>query len=86
MREQPPPPSLQPVSDATLPCASSASVVPPTEMTLGDDDGYSATANSSPEAAKMLTPDWKKCASSFFSVAYSPPPQLFDTYCACVFA
>jgi hypothetical protein len=38
-------------------------VVPPTEMTFGEDDGYSAGSPASPAATKKLTPGWTKCES-----------------------
>jgi hypothetical protein len=36
------------------------SVVPPTETTFGEADGYSAGRPESPEETKKLTPLWKK--------------------------
>jgi hypothetical protein len=51
----PPPPPLQPVSDVKFPPLK-WSVVPPTEMTFGEDDGYSAGRPASPDETKKLTP------------------------------
>ena len=46
-----------------VPVASNESFVPPTETTLGDDDGYSAGSPESPDETKKLTPDWAKWES-----------------------
>jgi hypothetical protein len=39
------------------------SVVPPTEITFGEADGYSAGVPLSPDEKKKLTPLWTKCES-----------------------
>ena len=83
---QPPPESLQPVSDWKAPAEVRCRVVPPTEITFGDADGYSAGAPASPEETKKLTPDWTKWQSYDDSPLNSPPPQLFETYWAWVLA
>ena len=62
------------------------SVVPPTEITFGDAEGYSAGRPASPEETKKLTPLAAKCESYEASPLNSDAPQLFDTYCACAFA
>jgi hypothetical protein len=82
---QPPPPLDQPVSPMKvepLKCR----VVPPTEITFGEADGYSAGSPASPEETKKLTPLWTKWLSYDVSPLDSEPPQLLETYCACVFA
>jgi len=38
-------------------------VVPPTEITLGDADGYSAGSPASPDDTKKLTLLWTNCES-----------------------
>ena len=59
-------------------------VVPPTEMTFGEADGYSAGYSAgvpaSPDETKWLTPEWRKWLSSALSPLSSAPPQLFETY------
>ena len=59
---QPPPEPLQPVSELKLPPLK-CSVVPPTEITFVDADGYSAGRPASPEETKKLTPVCAKCES-----------------------
>ena len=55
-------------------------------MTFGEADGYSAGVPASPDETKKLTPERLKCESYDVSPLNSLPPQLFDTYCACVLA
>src|SRR6266550_232194 len=76
---QPPPEPLQPVSDEKV-LPLKWRVVPPTEMTLGDEDGYSAGVPLSPDETKKLTPEWEKWLSYPFSPLNSELPQLLETY------
>ena len=59
-----------------------ARLVPPTEMTFGEADGYCAGNPLSPDETKKLTPDCAKCKSYDDSPPNSEPPQLFETYWA----
>src|ERR671934_2051936 len=52
---QPPPEPLQPVSELKFPDESKCNVVPPTEMTFGEADGYSAGVPLSPDETKKPT-------------------------------
>src|SRR5437763_1166355 len=72
---QPPPEPLQPVSDRKL-VPEKFSVVPPTEITFGDADGYCAGKPLSPDETKKLTPGCAKCESYDDSPLNSDPPQL----------
>ena len=73
---QPPPEPLQPVSlEKLLPLK--LSVVPPTEITLRDDDGYSAGSPASPDETNALPA--AKCESYDVSPENSDAPQLFET-------
>ena len=56
----PPPELLQPVSAKD---GEKVSFVPPTEMTLGEEEGYSAGSPASPAETKKLTPDLEKWLS-----------------------
>src|ERR687885_1508875 len=80
---QPPPPLLQPVSPVKAPPLK-CSVVPPTEITFGEADGYSAGRPASPEETKKLTPVWAKWISELDSPENSLLPQLLETYWAWV--
>src|SRR5919199_391937 len=80
---QPPPPLLQPVSPVKAPPLK-CSVVPPTEITFGEADGYSAGRPASPEDTKKLTPVWAKWISELDSPENSLIPQLSETYWAWV--
>jgi hypothetical protein len=46
---------------------------PPTEITFGDADGYSAGRPASPAETKKLTPDWTKRESFVASLLDSEP-------------
>ena len=79
---QPPPPLDHPVSPVKLLFESKFNVVPPTEITLGEELGYAAGKPLSPLDANTLTPGAEKYESKSPSRKDSWPPQLFDTYCA----
>src|SRR5438067_2121154 len=66
-----------------VPAESTRSVVPPTDRTLGDADGYEVGAPLSPDEATKVTPAWpagvRNVPSELASEENSPPPQLMET-------
>src|SRR5580693_1486184 len=78
----PPPEPFHAVSvnpAASPPPAATVSCVPPTAITLGDDDGHSTPAPLSPDDARKVTPVSRNALSLKVWPRDSLPPQLIDT-------
>jgi hypothetical protein len=84
--EQPEPAPFHAVSVQPRALLAVRSEVPPTAVTNREVAGYSEPLPLSPELTVIATPGWLKCESSVVCPEYSPPPQLLDTYFACVAA
>ena len=76
---QPPPPPDQPVSLLREPSELKVKNVPPTDITFGEDDGYSVGKPASPAETKKTTPECMKCESYEASPENLPAPQLLLT-------